>query len=206
MSKGASRAKHEGRLAVVESLHRQGCSPMTIAKYLLTDQECLDNGFDNGVSQNQDLTFPQKQHHLLPVIHSAVKLITERNTLPVDGETRERALQEYIYREDGIFESACRYAREAFDYRDKISALKLAQTSAQNKARALGVVLTPDPELMSALGQAGVPGVTINNLGQLVLLNGQRGINQGSSGAIGGESGNCTQFPQLNAAADSSAG
>ncbi len=200
MGKGANRAKHEGRLAVIDSLHRQGCSPMTIAKFLLTDQECLDNDYDNGISRNNALTYPQKQHQLLPVIQSALKILSERNTLPVDGHLREEALKEYIYREDGIFESACRYAREAFDYRDKISALKLAQVSAQNKARALGVVLTPDPALMDALGQAGVPGVTINNLGQLVLLNGRNGSNQGLSGELGGNSGSIEALPQLRAA------
>jgi hypothetical protein len=81
-------------------------------------------------------------------------------------------LEEYVAREDLIFNQAWRDHQNAFDYRDKLTALKLAQEAAKNKARAMGVVLTPDPDQLAG-GSTTHLYITIENLAQMALVSGQ---------------------------------
>ena len=169
MAKTDNKALNEARLAVVDTLYRQGQSVFQIATFLLTTESYTEAGYDNGLAAKIDITFPEKIQRLSQTIRNAIAVIEMRYKPPVALDDRKRALEEYVNREDGFFSEAWRIAHTSFDNRDKIAALRLAQESAQNKARALGVVLTPDPDALPLMNQ-GLNSVTVNNIGQIVNL------------------------------------
>jgi hypothetical protein len=173
MSKTVGKAVREARISMIDDLCRRGNTPAGIAQALLVDPEAVKLGFDEGLSQ-EDLPFPTKIKMILPVVKDALRTLKTRYTLPLDEATRREALDMYVRREEAIYREAWRMVDDAFDYRDKISAARLAQDSAKNIARAMGVVLTPDPDSQNPLN-LGASQITINNLGELALINGARG-------------------------------
>jgi hypothetical protein len=173
MGRGSSdKSLNELRVFTVDTLWRQGFSATEIAKIWLTDEECLGMGLAGDYAHRNDLSFPQKVRSLVPVVNNCINTVKARLSIPLDPKERQKALEEYVAREDLIFNQAWRDHQNAFDYRDKLTALKLAQEAAKNKARAMGVILTPDPD-QPQVGSTTHQYITIENLAQMALVSGQ---------------------------------
>ena len=169
-------ALNEMRLSIVDEMFRRGATPATIAVHLLSDPQCVEHGLDLGLSTRTDISHPEKIRELSTTVRRDLGTLKSRTTLPSTASARQEALEEYVRREDEIFRQAWRDGATAFSVRDRVMALKLAQQSARNKARAIGVPLEVDfgPESGDTDGFGRLPAgtVVIQNLGQVAVLNG----------------------------------
>lgn len=190
MSKRLQTALNEMRLSLVDEMFRRGATPATIAAYLLADTKSVEHGLELGLTGRTDLSHPEKVRELTNIVRRDIGTLRSRLTLPCDPRQRQEALVEYVQREDTIFQEAWRDHNTAFSVKDKITALKLAQQAARNKAQALGVPLQPDPNDnpdLNDVGRLPAGAVVIHNLGQVAVLNGpvQRVLGGGGEGGNG---------------------
>ncbi len=153
-------------------MHRKGATPSTIATFLLTDEDSISSGMENKFALRIDMSFPEKIQALAIFVRRDIKTLSKRYHLAIDPTTREAALAEYVSRENAIYQNAWKDHDSAFDHKDKLAALKVAQSAAVNTARALGVVLTPLVNIEGGDANTIRELTIINNMSQMAVMTG----------------------------------
>jgi hypothetical protein len=122
---------------LVDRYDRMGYSTIQIMHELLSDPTTAV--VFNEVMGRHDFNAETREIKMLAQIKGIQKNLAYQRRTEVTPESIAEALSEYVAREDRIFQEAWRDHQDAPDYQTKLRALEVAQSSARNKAKALGV-------------------------------------------------------------------
>ena len=125
------------RLDTVDSFDRMGYSATQIAREMLTDPASAVHYED--ITSRADLSPAEQMGRVVKQINGDLKHLRNQRQLQISPSQVQEALIEYLGREDRIYQQAWMDHGLAPDFDTKIKALGIAQESARNKARALGV-------------------------------------------------------------------
>lgn len=154
------------RLDAIDLYNRMGYSVAQIAQEMLSDAATAIHFAD--ITDRTD-TAPQEQmRRVTRRIQGDLKHLHNQRQLEVTPAKAQEALIEYLGREDLIYRQAWMDHGNAPDYDTKIRALQVAQESARNKARALGVGV--DKQTVTRKRKASIPLDALENPGQLAEL------------------------------------
>lgn len=141
------------RLDTIDSFDRMGYSTTQIAREMLLDPASAIHYED--IISRAELSPTEQMSRVVKQINGDLKHLRNQRQLQISPSQVQDALIEYLGREDRIYQQAWMDHGLAPDYDTKIKALGIAQESARNKARALGVGV--DRQTMTRKRSAKIP-------------------------------------------------
>lgn len=127
------------RRDILDDYWRMGYSIREVALEFLQEESL--RVFFRDILDQPELSDMQKLNAVWKQLQKDLTYIKRERRVVVDPEQIEDALAEYVGREDRIYQQAWRDHDISNDVGTKLDALKIAQTSARNKAQALGVIV-----------------------------------------------------------------
>lgn len=154
------------RLDTIDSYDRMGYSVAQIVKEMLSDPISAIHFAD--ITDRTDVLPQEQLKRVAKRIQGDLKHLQNQRQLEVTPAKAQEALIEYLGREDLIYRQAWMDHGNAVDYDTKIKALQVAQESARNKARALGVGV--DKQTVTRKRSASIPIEALDSPGKLAEL------------------------------------